>query len=305
MVRILIVDDVAMERVRTEQLLNHCPDYELLFAGNGIEALQIIEVVPEIDVVLTDIFMPQMDGLTLLDKIIQQHSQIPVIVMTAKGNEELAVTALKRGASYYVPKRSLESSLSRAIERVVTHLSHEHRQRYLISFLRTQSFEFLLDNDRKHIPALVNYLQGLLSGLRMFPRYEERRIGIAVQEAIINAMVHGNLEVSSVSREGDYPDYERLIEERLAIPEFSGRRVRLSGEFGTRRVQFTIRDEGPGFDPQTVPNPTDPHHLMKSSGRGLLMMRHFMDEVVYNAEGNEVRLLKRCQVPSIEETQLS
>jgi hypothetical protein len=215
------------------------------------------------------------------------------------------VTALDRGASYYVPKRSLESSLLQAIKRVVTHVSNERRHRYLMSFLQMQSFEFQFDNDRNHIAGVTHYLQELLSALRMFPRHEERRIGIALQEAIVNAMVHGNLEISSDFREESSPDYERLIKERLAIPKFARRRVRLRGQFETHQIQFKVSDEGPGFDPAAVPDPTDPDNLMKCSGRGLLMMRHFMDEVVYNAEGNEVRLVKRCRMPSFEKTQLS
>jgi len=305
MVRILIVDDSEMERVRAGALLQDCPEYDLLYAANGREALQTIETTGDVDLVVADIFMPEMDGLTLLDKVIQHHSHIPVIMMTAKGNEELAVTVLERGASYYVPKRMLESSLLQAIGRVVTHVSSERRHRYLMSFLQSHSFEFQLDNDRGHIAVIVNYLQELLSGLRMFRRFEERRIGIAVQEAIVNAMVHGNLEISSTSREGDTPDYEREIEERLAIPEFAGRRVRLSGEFESHQIQFKVSDEGPGFDPRSVADPTDSDNLAKCSGRGLLMMKHFMDEVVYNARGNEVRLIKRCRVPSFEETHLS
>jgi CheY-like chemotaxis protein len=289
MVRILIVDDIEMERFRAAKLLEHRPDYDLLLAENGREALQVIEGTGEIDVVLADVFMPEMDGLTLLDRIIEKHSQIPVIVMTAKGNEELAVTALDRGASYYVPKRSLESSLLQAIKRVVTHVSNERRHRYLMSFLQMQSFEFQFDNDRNHIAGVTHYLQELL----------------ALQEAIVNAMVHGNLEISSDFREESSPDYERLIKERLAIPKFARRRVRLRGQFETHQIQFKVSDEGPGFDPAAVPDPTDPDNLMKCSGRGLLMMRHFMDEVVYNAEGNEVRLVKRCRMPSFEKTQLS
>ena len=81
----------------------------------------------------------------------------------------------------------------------------------------------------------------------MFPKYEERRIGIAVQEALINAMVHGHLEISSLSREGDFPDYERLIDERLANPAFSKRCVWLSAAIESHQIQFQIRDEGPGL----------------------------------------------------------
>ena len=56
---------------------------------------------------------------------------------------------------------------------------------------------------------------------------------------------------------------------------------------------FVIRDEGPGFDPRELPDPTDPTNLERPSGRGLLLMRTFMDDVSYNDDGNQVTLIKR------------
>ena len=59
-----------------------------------------------------------------------------------------------------------------------------------------------------------------------------------------------------------------------------------------RAAKFVVRDEGPGFDPSQVPDPTDPEHLENLCGRGLLLMRSFMDEVTFNMKGNEVTLIK-------------
>jgi anti-sigma regulatory factor (Ser/Thr protein kinase) len=56
---------------------------------------------------------------------------------------------------------------------------------------------------------------------------------------------------------------------------------------------FTLRDEGPGFDPHTIPDPTDPANLLQTSGRGVFLMRAFMDDVRFSAAGNEVTLTKR------------
>ncbi len=54
-----------------------------------------------------------------------------------------------------------------------------------------------------------------------------------------------------------------------------------------------IRDQGRGFDPNSLPDPTDPANLEKAAGRGVLLMRSFMDEVSYNDRGNSVTLVKR------------
>ena len=58
---------------------------------------------------------------------------------------------------------------------------------------------------------------------------------------------------------------------------------------------YIVRDEGPGFDPSILPDPTDPENLGKVSGRGLLLIRTFMDEVYHNERGNEIAMIKRHQ----------
>jgi anti-sigma regulatory factor (Ser/Thr protein kinase) len=58
-------------------------------------------------------------------------------------------------------------------------------------------------------------------------------------------------------------------------------------------VTITICDEGPGFDPSSLPDPTDPENIGKISGRGLLLIRTFMDDVKFNDSGNEITLFKR------------
>jgi anti-sigma regulatory factor (Ser/Thr protein kinase) len=58
-------------------------------------------------------------------------------------------------------------------------------------------------------------------------------------------------------------------------------------------VVFVIRDEGPGFNPEMIPDPTAPANLSKASGRGILLMRTFVDDMHYNATGNELTLVKR------------
>jgi anti-sigma regulatory factor (Ser/Thr protein kinase) len=56
---------------------------------------------------------------------------------------------------------------------------------------------------------------------------------------------------------------------------------------------FCIRDEGPGFDWSTLPDPRDPENLGRVGGRGLLLVRTFMDEVHFNEKGNQIILVKR------------
>jgi anti-sigma regulatory factor (Ser/Thr protein kinase) len=120
------------------------------------------------------------------------------------------------------------------------------------------------------------------------------RVCIALEEALRNAMFHGNLELTSEQREGDATEYQRLIDERTRSAPYDRRQLEVTVEITPASGRFVIRDQGPGFDPSQLPDPTDPENLERVSGRGLLLMRTFMDEVTFNRSGNQVTMVKRC-----------
>jgi anti-sigma regulatory factor (Ser/Thr protein kinase) len=69
--------------------------------------------------------------------------------------------------------------------------------------------------------------------------------------------------------------------------------VQIKVRMNDRDAVFVIRDEGPGFEVAGRPDPTEPENLEQAGGRGILLMRTFMDEVLFNERGNEVTLVKR------------
>src|SRR5512139_177460 len=99
---VLVVDDSSVDRSRIGGLLLKS-ELNVEYAVNGAEALRrIAEISP--DLVLTDLIMPEMDGLELVAAVVAQFPLTPVILMTGRGNEETAVRALRAGATSYVPK---------------------------------------------------------------------------------------------------------------------------------------------------------------------------------------------------------
>jgi len=90
---------------------------------------------------------------------------------------------------------------------------------------------------------------------------------MAMEEAIQNAIRHGN---------------------KCGPGTFVHVTIDLDGV----RFESTVTDEGQGFDPEAVPNPTEDANLDKCSGRGVMLIKHFVDEVTYNACGNSVTLRK-------------
>jgi anti-sigma regulatory factor (Ser/Thr protein kinase) len=114
----------------------------------------------------------------------------------------------------------------------------------------------------------------------------------------VNAIQHGNLELASELREvdGGKPYYE-LAERRRSEAPYRDRRVRLTAELRRDEMRYTITDEGRGFDPTALPDPTDLSQIDKVSGRGLLLIRTFMDDVQHNATGNQITMTKRLGPP--------
>jgi anti-sigma regulatory factor (Ser/Thr protein kinase) len=137
--------------------------------------------------------------------------------------------------------------------------------------------------------------------MRICDEADRTRIGVALEEALVNALYHGNLEVGSELRGEDDEAYRGLILERLNQPPYRDRRIHVEVKISRENAIFVIRDEGSGFDPSSLPDPTDPVNLEKASGRGLLLMRTFMDEVTYNDRGNAVILTKRRRLDHVSQ----
>jgi CheY-like chemotaxis protein/anti-sigma regulatory factor (Ser/Thr protein kinase) len=294
----LVVDDSAMDRRLAGALLKRA-GIEPFFAENGAAALLHIERHPP-DIVLTDLQMPEMDGLELTRRIRARSVAIPVILMTAHGSEEIAVQALQLGAASYVPKRSLAHDLVSTVHAVLELSRARRASLRVIASLDQIESRFVLDNDVSAIPVLVGHLESDLTRLKLCDETGLLQIGVALREALVNAIYHGNLELSSELREidGGKP-YHDLAAQRIHEAPYRDRRVRVTALQRPHEVRYVIADEGPGFDPAALPDPTDVSQLERVSGRGLLLIRTFMDEVEHSARGNEITLIKRLSPPSV------
>jgi CheY-like chemotaxis protein/anti-sigma regulatory factor (Ser/Thr protein kinase) len=301
MAKILVVDDVRTERVLAKSLLERRPGLEalecrtglsVLDAAGGEEALEVVQRESP-DLVLTDMVMPGMNGLELVETLRAHYPLLPVILMTAHGSEDIAMQALQKGAASYVPKHNLARDLLETVEEVLRLTTAERSQQRLMDCLTRTEAEFRLDSDPALIPALIGHVCENLRRLKCCTENERLRVTVALSEALLNAMYHGNLEVGSELREKDEKAYRKLLEERRRSKPYSDRRVHVRARESAAEASYVIRDEGPGFDPAGLPDPTDPANLEKVCGRGLLLIRTFMDEVHHNQKGNEIVLVKR------------
>lgn len=292
MPNILVVDDTDFDRAVVSQLLREVEGWTVHTAAGGNSALSTLGST-EIDLIVSDLQMPEMDGLSLLEKVREEHPAIPLVIMTARGSEEIAVEALKRGAASYVPKHLLTRDLVSTVSSVLTLAARDKSEARLLSGMIRKHATFEIPNDSTLIPQAVAYVQNVLDGFHLCDDRDRVRIGVAVEEALVNAMVHGNLGVSSELRERGDDSFSRLCDERRSQAPYCDRKITLDLQAHTDELTLVIRDEGDGFDVEALPDPTDVENLGRCSGRGILLMRTFLDEVRFNETGNEVTMVKR------------
>ena len=300
MASILVVDDSAVDRQLIAGLLQEQSQWMVHCSNNGTEALARIQDAVT-DLVVTDLQMPEMDGLELVTAIHAQHPEIPIVLTTAHGSEELAVQALTQGAASYVPKSQLAQKLVAVVAQVLAQVCAERHVQDLFACLSGAVFE--LENDPSLIDPLVELVQQMTVGMEFGSLSERLQIGVALREALANALYRGNLGIS-------FEDFQKgrenlvlgrdfdLVEQRRKESPYRDRKIHVDVQVTPEKARFVVRDEGPGFDLAAVPEPGDPSALEPQRGRGLSLMQNFMDEVIYSDARNELTLIRRR--PSIE-----
>ncbi len=292
MAHVLVVED-SPDQARLIAGLLESGGFTAEIASSGEQAIEAMAKSTP-DLVATDLIMPGLNGLEVVEQIKQRHPLVPVILMTAFGSGEIAARALQKGAASYVPKRRLHDELVPTVRDTLAVAQARREQQRVLDCLQHSEHRFVLDNDTNRVPPLVAYVQERIrSRIQQFDDTELMRVGIALHEALTNAMHHGNLEVGSELRDAGGDVYRELIERRLQQSGYRNRRVHLTVNLSRSELACVIRDEGPGFDPTVVVDPTDPENLEKLSGRGLYLIWTFMDRVAHNETGNEITMVKQ------------
>ena len=116
-------------------------------------------------------------------------------------------------------------------------------------------------------------------------------------------MYHGNLEIGQeelarVRAELDDQLLDRLIEERCRDPHMGERRILVVAHVTEREARFVVRDEGQGFNTESMVSHPTAEQFTSGQCRGITLIRSLMDELSFNAVGNELVMSKRAQTPS-------
>lgn len=144
-------------------------------------------------------------------------------------------------------------------------------------------------------PAHIASLRDrILSGFEEYgvgSYFSHPQVCMAIEEALANAIFHGNLELDSRLKEEGPDRFSQLAKDRMRMSPWQDRAVHITELATPFGIWITIRDDGTGFDAAAALRRTvDPETLL-ASGRGLIMMKAFSDELVFNSVGNEVTLV--------------
>ena len=127
-----------------------------------------------------------------------------------------------------------------------------------------KSLSITLASNLDELERVDAYIQQII-GLTGLDPAKEHNIMLVLTEAVANAILHGNKE-----------DPDKTVEIEALIT--------------SNLLKIVVQDQGPGFDPEKVPDPRKEENLLKSSGRGVWIMKEFADEVIYSDNGTRVAL---------------
>jgi CheY-like chemotaxis protein/anti-sigma regulatory factor (Ser/Thr protein kinase) len=273
--RLLIVDDDPSIHELVQAMLVGA-GWEAVSASSGEEALTRLEANPSYDLLLSDILMPGIDGLTLLGQVRARHPDIPVVMMTVKNTPQHVLASLRREAAAYIAKPFSRDSLLATLHNALNNSVNDDDIKILSDKPNWISLQIrcrLATADR-----LTQFVRELPSDLD--PDVREQ-IATAFRELLMNAVEHGG-----------HLDPNKTVD--------------LSYIRTARTIVYYIRDPGEGFSMDTLSHAAiantaeEPmRHLelrremgIRPGGFGLLMTKSFADELIYSAKGNEVILIK-------------
>lgn len=295
---ILLVEDSPTQAMQMKMLLESAA-HTVTCCDDGTAAIDHLASGTN-ELVVTDLELPVMNGLELIKKMQLDFPQIPAVLVTGHGSERLAAEALRAGATGYVPKSMVDEMLLGTIEDVVGIMRTDRSYARLIENTVENRLVFELPNELRLLVSAVDLTMNLAGGMQLLSGVEGYRVGTALRHAASNAIYRGNLEltrdqwqqnsVDEITSDEDNP----VVMERLNSEPYKNRKVHFESRLMRDFIRIVIRDEGRGFDTSTILSEDDASSLDADHGRGLVLIRNFMDKVTFNSAGNEITLVKHC-----------
>ena len=289
--KVLIVEDDSASRNYLKDTME-AKGHETRTAENGALGLeQYQQFAPNL--VISDIQMPTMTGLELLAAIRKDAAQKTIVIITtAYGSEEYAMQALSLGADNYLKKPVRHAELLPLLRKYDELLKDRTFRREMHELFMRREFTMKFDNSIDRLPQIVDLLVQETGD--KFGEQERLGIRLGMFELLVNAIEHGNLAITSSEKAAalDSASLPLLYEQRQQDPTLANRKVTVDFILNQSGCEWTISDEGDGFDWQTAQNSVGSMNLLETHGRGIFITRFQFDELEYLGKGNIVRVKK-------------
>ncbi len=293
--KILLIDD---ETAFVEKLSSRLSKrgFSVSTAADGLQGLEVFLNSPDtFDVIITDIKMPVMSGIELLNRIRKNDFDTPVVIMSGYDDMTQSIEALRLGAFDYLTKPIRLDQLYSCLSKLASIRRASRKVQEILPFISGQ-IEIEIPSQLMYVESVIAFTQRQVDPVCKTHGINQFNISLCLQEALSNAILHGNLEIPSPLKEESWEKFELLRKERENDPIYKDRSVQIRYSFSPTELIFEVEDQGNGFDPSTLPDYADPGSLVVSSGRGLLYILTFMDEVTWNQTGNLIRMKKLLPV---------
>jgi DNA-binding response OmpR family regulator len=290
---IAVIDDEEIIRYTLQKKLARL-GYNIVSLERAEEVLYLLRNGENpIDLIITDIKLRKMDGIELLRHIGALENPIPVLIVTGQGNIEDAIKALRYGACDFIRKPFDMNEVASSVRGIIRTRQEKQLADAFGQYIDYEKRLFTIPMDISLINVISYKLTKNLPSAGLCNKTTAENLSLALREAMTNAMFHGNMEIpSDVRAEKGVKGFNEEIENRRALDKYKDRKVSIHYELTKDFVEYTIEDEGRGFNYRSLPDPRDPENFLKNSGRGLLIIRIHADEVDWNASGNCIRIRK-------------
>jgi FixJ family two-component response regulator/anti-sigma regulatory factor (Ser/Thr protein kinase) len=301
-ISVLFVDDE--EDIRLSFRDRFEDQFEIALASNGKEALEHLRGPSTASVVVTDLRMPALGGLEMIQQAKELDPDLGFIVVSGHGDTDDVIAALRLGARNFLRKPYSFAELEEAIvleARRYSLIAEERARRAVESaterfLVGVEGMTFVLPNQLDWVNSLTFRLVAIMEAVGICDEHNRSNIALGVMEIITNAIEHGNLGIDGPTKRELHSEneeaYARYLAERASSEPYRSRKVRVTVSVNERLARITVEDEGQGFDYHNLPDPTDPENLFLASGRGILLARAFIDDVQFLGRGNTCTLVQ-------------
>lgn len=257
---ILIIDDSEEIRTSLSQIVEQL-DVTPLTASNGLEALNLMQS-EKIDLIITDLMMPEMDGLQFIVECRKLNHRIPIAVISGYGDIKNATFALTRGAFNFITKPFTVKDVENIIRKGLRLRELSLGTDKLLKNIRN-STELTIPSYQHLLPSVTFYILKECQWRGIDDENLLNNISVCTDEILTNAIIHGN--------KGN-PD----------------KTISVTLTFTPEKFSLTIQDEGEGFDVGTFSQEIKDTFLEIPSKRGLFIVKYLMDEISFNTSGNAI-----------------